>query len=183
MATTEPRKRAGAYPRSRGGTARISSSSDASKGLSPLTRGNPSPRRSEKAGYGPIPAHAGEPRLQASVRAVFGAYPRSRGGTGCRRGNESCCRGLSPLTRGNHVQWSEHRPGSRPIPAHAGEPARADQLPPGFRAYPRSRGGTSAGGSMNLFHWGLSPLTRGNRHRRRMIAKRQRPIPAHAGEP
>jgi hypothetical protein len=56
-------KRAGAYPRSRGGTSATDSSTNLQWGLSPLARGN---RRAQPLPYtsqGPIPARAGEPLL------------------------------------------------------------------------------------------------------------------------
>ena len=51
----------GAYPRSRGGTRRLSACNPVPKGLSPLARGNPAMPHSCPLWVGPIPARAGEP--------------------------------------------------------------------------------------------------------------------------
>ena len=71
----------GAYPRSRGGTARASSSSRMCLGLSPLTRGNLTSSQDAGTELGPIPAHAGEPSTGQRAACTRRAYPRSRGGT------------------------------------------------------------------------------------------------------
>ena len=72
----------GVYPRPRGGTAMITSTSSSMKGLSPPTRGNRRPchpcRRS-------IPAHAGEPPRQPVPPEASPVYPRPRGGTARRK--------------------------------------------------------------------------------------------------
>ena len=133
-----------AYPRSRGGTPAGAAPKLPSLGLSPLTRGNQSTGKAIRLPVGPIPAHAGEPGSPATVFTSLRAYPRSRGGTEPGAGLGGGCRGLSPLTRGNHVVAREAQRLRGPIPAHAGEPiprCRASLLQ---WAYPRSRGGTSA---------------------------------------
>ena len=192
-----------AYPRSRGGTDDTNGVSSGAMGLSPLTRGNRRPLRSQQLELGPIPAHAGEPPSAPPWRRGPRAYPRSRGGTAftlplafpgeglspLTRGNRalSHCQpsraGLSPLTRGNrsvHGEWPA-QPG--PIPAHAGEPEGPDpsRMPGG--AYPRSRGGTAGERIRPLTLKGLSPLTRGNRLKEAAQGLPRGPIPAHAGEP
>ncbi len=91
--------------------------------------------------------------------------------------------GLSPLTRENHASPSTTCPANGPIPAHAGEPFGDYFWAEGFRAYPRSRGGTFEGGATLAYDWGLSPLTRGNRCLHTTHVSRSGPIPAHAGEP
>ena len=50
-------------------------------GLSPLTRGNLEHGVAALARAGPIPAHAGQPRLIQLVNLSSRAYPRSRGAT------------------------------------------------------------------------------------------------------
>ena len=72
-----------------------------SMGLSPLTRGNRLRGEGGNAAMGPIPAHAGEPRVGAVRVAGEGAYPRSRGGTVLDADAIDREMGLSPLTRGN----------------------------------------------------------------------------------
>ena len=132
-----------AYPRSRGGTKISHLSPAASLGLSPLARGNPIPWGFVIISPGPIPARAGEPSPNNTIKCFLRAYPRSRGGT--RRSCFRACRrsGLSPLARGNHRAAADCDAFARPIPARAGEPRRPMQAMIAIRAYPRSRGGTS----------------------------------------
>ena len=70
------------------------------------------------------------------------AYPRSRGGTAMHGLAPLPRKGLSPLARGNHVEMTAHACRTGPIPARAGEPQSKTQTVCGWRAYPRSRGGT-----------------------------------------
>ena len=72
---------AGAHPRSRGATAFVSRTLSAWVGPSPLTRGNLRTPALYASGCGPIPAHAGQPRLSGVAGSPDGAHPRSRGAT------------------------------------------------------------------------------------------------------
>ena len=132
---------------------------------------------------GPIPAHAGEPTSAEGAGALRRAYPRSRGGTEPSPAVVAGVKGLSPLTRGNLWDTAQKERARGPIPAHAGEPIQAVKKPLPFRAYPRSRGGTSVSGARTSSFHGLSPLTRGNLHHSSRLAAALGPIPAHAGEP
>ena len=132
----------GAYPRSRGGTRLPRAASAASRGLSPLTRGNPCASDAANLRSGPIPAHAGEPSRARTHLGLGRAYPRSRGGTYQSCGFYFGGRGLSPLTRGNRAAVPLREAVCGPIPAHAGEPPPDARHPRRRRAYPRSRGGT-----------------------------------------
>ena len=152
-----------AYPRSRGGTLFPQSGQGAVKGLSPLTRGNPTRSRAARPAQRPIPAHAGEPYC------VWHFY--------------CSILGLSPLTRGNPRRNPHGRRRYGPIPAHAGDPARKYHRTTKNRAYPRSRGGTYDVELKAPACVGLSPLTRGNRCQKIPMPFLQGPIPAHAGEP
>ena len=152
-------------------------------GLSPLTRGNRLKHKPAATDVGPIPAHAGEPKIAMSVSQRKRAYPRSRGGTEGASMDDEEIPGLSPLTRGNPHQRIGHVPVSGPIPAHAGEPTMGRQTYPVPRAYPRSRGGTEARKDADRIDWGLSPLTRGNLLHKTIECLFCGPIPAHAGEP
>ena len=133
-----------AYPRSRGGTSAIFQKPLFLLGLSPLTRGNRVCRRSTSDLPRPIPAHAGEPRPMQSFDCAIWAYPRSRGGTNQVFARIIAVQGLSPLTRGNRCDAQLFGRPIGPIPAHAGEPPPAPTNTSSARAYPRSRGGTSA---------------------------------------
>ena len=71
----------------------------------------------------------------------------------------------------------------RSIPAHAGEPVRRIAPSGGSAVYPRPRGGTSGASYACRASPGLSPPTRGNQYQEHQQARRERSIPAHAGEP
>ncbi len=92
-----------AYPRSRGATPVDSHPSALATGLSPLTRGNRLDLQLLPRLPGPIPAHAGQPRLLRAGLIDEGAYPRSRGATTATPSPGRPVLGLSPLTRGNRL--------------------------------------------------------------------------------
>ena len=172
-----------AYPRSRGATSMEPRTPKGTVGLSPLTRGNQQHCGSDRAGAGPIPAHAGQPGSVRSPSDRRGAYPRSRGATRSRSAVISAVLGLSPLTRGNRPSWRADRFGSGPIPAHAGQPSTTSGARRLMWAYPRSRGATGAVVGNRHVRRGLSPLTRGNLGLPSAVRERRGPIPAHAGQP
>ena len=76
-------RRSRAYPRSRGATRCYSLIDLGTQGLSPLARGNRREKAHCVAGWGPIPARAGQPGRNTRVRPRKRAYPRSRGATSC----------------------------------------------------------------------------------------------------
>ncbi len=110
-----------AHPRSRGATVCPYKNFSLQGGPSPLTRGNLELRQAQRAGDGPIPAHAGQPSRLPTRPLWSRAHPRSRGATGSGfprlaacgahpRSRGATCRlvahtsprwGPSPLTRGN----------------------------------------------------------------------------------
>ena len=91
--------------------------------------------------------------------------------------------GLSPHVRGNHGHIQLTRSCGGPIPACAGEPARARGPSWPCRAYPRMCGGTSRTSCQPWPGLGLSPHVRGNLPVACPRACRAGPIPACAGEP
>ena len=133
------------------------------KGLSPLTRGNRIGDQRHGGGAGPIPAHAGQPKISGDFAIKCRAYPRSRGATGGAVLYDFYAEGLSPLTRGNHAGDLAELVGAGPIPAHAGQPRSRCARRCCRRAYPRSRGATMLFEREDDTQVGLSPLTRGNR--------------------
>ena len=172
-----------AYPRSRGATILSQFADPASKGLSPLARGNLQWCARLVRPGGPIPARAGQPERLRARGGPVRAYPRSRGATVEGEDTPRQMKGLSPLARGNHL--GDHFFGlpQGPIPARAGQPWWPGRCSDGARAYPRSRGATVKTIRNNHQLRGLSPLARGNQIRgaREQIAKG--PIPARAGQP
>ena len=177
------RPRAGAYPRSRGATCREVNKTTLLEGLSPLTRGNLNSGPLNPTRFGPIPAHAGQPRPYRSKRSLVWAYPRSRGATIPPFHFSDPELGLSPLTRGNRGENGAAHAVRGPIPAHAGQPSSNSASGTAARAYPRSRGATVWFCIAANFPSGLSPLTRGNRAGGFRGARAEGPIPAHAGQP
>ncbi len=130
-----------------------------------------------------IPAHAGEPGRSTSSATTSTVYPRPRGGTKVRFGDEVQVNGLSPPTRGNRETEARavRLPGS--IPAHAGEPGMRAGSGDRSEVYPRPRGGTQIPAARQLYGCGLSPPTRGNPGGFTVKTISLRSIPAHAGEP
>ena len=154
-------------------------------GLSPPTRGNPSPhpRPNSPTATGSIPAHAGEPCRYRRRRAWRAVYPRPRGGTEGRAGERHCGVGLSPPTRGNLRDTRLERKIAGSIPAHAGEPGCRRHGNRNGWVYPRPRGGTYITARSRQAVAGLSPPTRGNLAARDYLDPDHGSIPAHAGEP
>ncbi len=151
-----------AYPRSRGGTVLLPLRPCASRGLSPLARGNLVDVLPGAPAFGPIPARAGEPIIILTITCAVRAYPRSRGGTLRLFPGLWCRGGLSPLARGNLAKDHPAAHAWGPIPARAGEPISLTNPDEASWAYPRSRGGTCMKKAMRCLPRGLSPLARGN---------------------
>ena len=154
--------KSGAYPRSRGATGHGAQELRPDLGLSPLARGNRKHKSDSAKRGGPIPARAGQPKATQTRRCAGGAYPRSRGATclwpwGC-----PCCRGLSPLARGNPRERQQACSGSGPIPARTGQPTGWPIQSKVTGAYPRSHGATKETAHPRWMAMGLSPLARGN---------------------
>ena len=150
-------------------------------GSSPLTRGTHHPDAGARRLGRLIPAHAGNTGREKHRRCCAAAHPRSRGEhrVGGSLARAAC--GSSPLTRGTRSDHG-HGPGrSRLIPAHAGNTQAYGHHPRAPRAHPRSRGEHGFHFSAFLSFPGSSPLTRGTPHRGQKPSRRNRLIPAHAG--
>ena len=128
-----------------------------------------------------IPARAGnivqalpEPKTQP-------AHPRSRGehdGLPV-RGFLWC--GSSPLARGTYDEHARSAPGTRLIPARAGNIATAYKWSSSKAAHPRSRGEHRFHNERFEGKAGSSPLARGTFGRGSGADRRERLIPARAG--
>jgi hypothetical protein len=110
------------YPRTHGGTSRETTPRLPRGGLSPHTRGNRVGGGLRVLSHGSIPAHTGEPQLQASPGTVSQVYPRTHGGTSQTSRSPRSRGGLSPHTRGNPAEVLDQVRHVRSIPAHTGEP-------------------------------------------------------------
>ncbi len=146
-------------------------------------RGNPFAARQKVYMLGSIPACAGEPRKFPTACCASRVYPRVCGGT------SSCCwsvkaaLGLSPRVRGNRHPQRLPRLLNRSIPACAGEPLSSLFCTNFAKVYPRVCGGTSGRQALHRIQGGLSPRVRGNHAAAIERLKRERSIPACAGEP
>ena len=156
------RCRAGVYPRVCGGTDVSGTPKQLRQGLSPRVRGNPAAREIERAGYGSIPACAGEPAPAGKTPCLCRVYPRVCGGTGGRRDVHGGVLGLSPRVRGNRLPFMFLPPIQGSIPACAGEPRPAASSSASSRVYPRVCGGTATTPRLWTSPQGLSPRVRGN---------------------
>ena len=110
-------------------------------------------------------------------------YPRVCGGTQRFWIADTASRGLSPRMRGNHVSFPGSLPGSRSIPAYAGEPRDWIAGMTAVVVYPRVCGGTSLRWPHERRARGLSPRMRGNHFACGGACGIQWSIPAYAGEP
>ena len=91
--------------------------------------------------------------------------------------------GLSPRVRGNPLSEPPERADGRSIPACAGEPISGVIYGLLYGVYPRVCGGTCRCLSCVRESSGLSPRVRGNLIQPVLLRRRQRSIPACAGEP
>ena len=150
------------YPRVCGGTSAPPYRRAAGRGLSPRVRGNLAKRTSSRRCGRSIPACAGEPDGGLAGQQVGRVYPRVCGGTASSTSPGPMLAGLSPRVRGNLTQGFLRLVPLRSIPACAGEPAPASQLPMRQWVYPRVCGGTGGDGRLPASGDGLSPRVRGN---------------------
>ena len=182
-AASSSRRSSWVYPRVCGGTHRGRCLGDSSLGLSPRVRGNLKQIRQIEHSLGSIPACAGEPVAAAVGPARSGVYPRVCGGTGWVRVRRGVRPGLSPRVRGNRIGMPGATCRARSIPACAGEPQATQSASVIREVYPRVCGGTP-GDPVRVGHpRGLSPRVRGNRPYAHPEQRRNRSIPACAGEP
>ena len=173
----------GVYPRVCGGTRKARGEADRANGLSPRVRGNRDESGKGAAGYGSIPACAGEPSPRSATAAYSSVYPRVCGGTMTVAEGQLGWTGLSPRVRGNPGRGAGGPDQAGSIPACAGEPEGGLLSSMGLKVYPRVCGGTWTATAVSIAAWGLSPRVRGNLVVRRVVNKAVRSIPACAGEP
>ena len=171
------------YPRVCGGTPDHINVATTRGGLSPRVRGNRMVSISTSYRKGSIPACAGEPRTPSAAGNAAGVYPRVCGGTVKEHRIKTPVSGLSPRVRGNRLPKSPARTPAGSIPACAGEPLGAMVGTGIMGVYPRVCGGTVLGLARLWAGQGLSPRVRGNPLQRQSTHRRQRSIPACAGEP
>ena len=175
-------RRCTAHPRSRGENCGTWSTSTATGGSSPLTRGKLAVAENHSSFLGLIPAHAGKTPVASFTYPATWAHPRSRGENNLSEDDSSFWRGSSPLTRGKLCRGNGPRSSRRLIPAHAGKTILTVAGAIFAQAHPRSRGENRSGGASPPPSGGSSPLTRGKLHARGLQSARSRLIPAHVGK-
>ena len=170
-----------AHPRSRGENRGRWRQHVGVDGSSPLTRGKLLLLLVGCLPMRLIPAHAGKTDGGFAWKAGFPAHPRSRGENETFTDAATAQRGSSPLTRGKLSSARPENLERRLIPAHAGKTGVGLLSGDLAAAHPRSRGENLTSTSLGAFSAGSSPLTRGKRALRRPYSRRERLIPAHAG--
>ncbi len=170
-----------AHPRACGEHFSVSGGAASSGGSSPRTRGT---QRCQGEGdpHGRlIPAHAGNTTGSASGRRDRTAHPRACGEHSSPCISASSCAGSSPRMRGTLDGGASLACFPRLIPAHAGNtcssPARWSSRP----AHPRACGEHSTNQGDNPMRPGSSPRMRGTLADKLPTTRKQRLIPAHAG--
>ena len=153
----------GAHPHSRGENASNFYVPFQSQGSSPLTRGKPGDRASDRLPRRLIPAHAGKTVRFRRLLARLRAHPRSRRENRLIHWPTRSLVGSSPLTRGKLHRFCSREFLERLIPTHAGKTSHSRLRRYDAGAHPRSRGeNTSPAGATGISQ-GSSPLTRVNR--------------------
>ena len=132
-------------------------------GSSPLTRGKPGSRSTERSARRLIPAHAGKTVSFDFLPFPARAHPRSRGENSVEEHIGISEEGSSPLTRGKLGSGRQGRQNRGLIPAHAGKTSQRPSPRALGRAHPRSRGENVTEALDLTGERGSSPLTRGKR--------------------
>ena len=132
---------------------------------------------------GSIPAHAGEPFLQAKTRLDDGVDPRACGGAVVPESDGLTHWGRSPRMRGSQQLDGPLQAHVGSIPAHAGEPGFGKVSANGRQVDPRACGGAGDRSLGLEIIEGRSPRMRGSHLDPAFYPKNKRSIPAHAGEP
>ena len=126
---------------------------------------------------------AGKPIKKMLAYVHKRVYPRPCGETAYPALIAACVPGLSPPVRGNPARASMITLRWRSIPARAGKPEHAINLPILNRVYPRPCGETAVFVATLYLSSGLSPPVRGNHLYVRSVSCCLRSIPARAGKP
>ena len=150
-------------------------------GLSPLARGTLSDSVTCATNRRFIPAGAGNTILLAYSIIPEPVYPRWRGEHAGIAGAMAISSGLSPLARGTRLGAPHRRRYPRFIPAGAGNTHQGEGWRRYQAVYPRWRGEHPSVVTSERNTAGLSPLARGTRLPDIIFLRRQRFIPAGAG--
>ena len=169
------------HPRIRGERATAHSAAIFNAGSSPHTRGTPQVPGHRPARHRFIPAYAGNAGRRYGQAPCRPVHPRIRGERSGYVEARRSSSGSSPHTRGTlaHAARPVHQ--ARFIPAYAGN-ARPDRMAMlTMTVHPRIRGERSSVGAATFSIGGSSPHTRGTQRPRPDRGRRERFIPAYAG--
>ena len=150
-------------------------------GSSPRTRGTQPLVAAREARDRFIPAHAGNTRASTRHPQLSTVHPRARGEHPMMRAQNLLGCGSSPRTRGTPSERARGIPGSRFIPAHAGNTAMRARAMATYAVHPRARGEHEHVRERGELRDGSSPRTRGTPDPAGRHWAGQRFIPAHAG--
>ena len=170
------------YPRPCGETRRRPPHPPSLRGLSPPVRGNPRRNKVEYVNFRSIPARAGKPVSRRAAMPPRAVYPRPCGETMLSQHARLDGLGLSPPVRGNPASRTGPIPRRRSIPARAGKPEHAINLPILNRVYPRPCGETAVFVATLYLSSGLSPPVRGKPRLTRCSLASSRVYPRPCGE-
>ena len=150
-------------------------------GSSPRGRGTLEQILGHVAGEQFIPARAGNAILNAKVIFNRPVHPRAGGERGGGASATIACPGSSPRGRGTPSGPSSSRPPRRFIPARAGNAASASATSLSAAVHPRAGGERMRVEFAGVDRSGSSPRGRGTRGERFRPRRRNRFIPARAG--
>ena len=150
-------------------------------GLSPLARGTQHRKRLRGGGVRFIPAGAGSSTWRIFATPARTVYPRWRGELGIARLIRRRPYGLSPLARGTRPPRRCIPRDRRFIPAGAGNTEQQVFQMASRAVYPRWRGELPRRLAQQSRPRGLSPLARGTLEMTKNARRRNRFIPAGAG--
>ena len=150
-------------------------------GLSPLARGARHSQADPATALRFIPAGAGNTPASSVYSARSPVYPRWRGELVLQRRTADGLTGLSPLARGTQSNRYFKWPAVRFIPAGAGNSPGDWRNNPDHAVYPRWRGELYPALNLEIKLLGLSPLARGTLEMTKNARRRNRFIPAGAG--
>ena len=150
-------------------------------GSSPRERGTLGKARRGLAALRFIPARAGNTLTSASQSMATAVHPRASGEHRCSTTPARWTRGSSPRERGTRDACACSRHWRRFIPARAGNTCRHRPGGGAHTVHPRASGEHAVAADVGCVGDGSSPRERGTRSRRFRGRRRDRFIPARAG--
>ena len=173
--------RATVHPRACGERVCTGSHSERTRGSSPRVRGTPGGSLDTAGEIRFIPARAGNARIAESGNPTCSVHPRACGERARSAEAIDAAVGSSPRVRGTLPFAAVALPGSRFIPARAGNAQDVGKLTPFGTVHPRACGERDVIGVTSGIGHGSSPRVRGTRSSGHAYRRGRRFIPARAG--